>query len=86
MIQLKKDFLSNIFEEDRAKSLLADAANAAEETEQLHKGLLQRKARLQVSGFWNRADGFWILRDSGVLGHLDGSLLRDLYCCFGRDK
>ncbi|KAJ7345148.1 hypothetical protein JRQ81_001098 [Phrynocephalus forsythii] len=48
MIQLKKDFLSNIFEEERAKSLLADATQAAEETEHLHKGLLQRKTRLQA--------------------------------------
>uniref|UniRef100_A0A6J0VAU4 Nesprin-3 isoform X1 n=1 Tax=Pogona vitticeps TaxID=103695 RepID=A0A6J0VAU4_9SAUR len=48
MIQLKKDFLSSIFEEERAKSLLANAADAAEEMENLHKGLLQRKTRLQA--------------------------------------
>ncbi|XP_062974082.1 nesprin-3 isoform X2 [Elgaria multicarinata webbii] len=48
MLQLKKDFLSSIFEEERAKSLVAEAADAAKETEHLYKGLLQRKSRLQA--------------------------------------
>ncbi|XP_061468049.1 nesprin-3 isoform X2 [Rhineura floridana] len=48
MLQLKKDFLSSIFEEERAKSLLAEAAGAAKEAEHLHKSLLQRKSRLQA--------------------------------------
>ncbi|XP_077179712.1 nesprin-3 isoform X3 [Paroedura picta] len=48
MLQLKRDFLTSIFEEERAKSLLAEAADAAKEREHLHKGLLQRKSRLQA--------------------------------------
>ncbi|XP_060118141.1 nesprin-3 [Heteronotia binoei] len=48
MLQLKKDFLNSIFEEERAKSLLAEAADATKEREHIHKGLLQRKSRLQA--------------------------------------
>nr|XP_060611999.1 nesprin-3 isoform X2 [Anolis sagrei ordinatus] len=48
MLQLKKDFLSSIFEEERAKSLLVEATNAMKEAEHLHKELLQRKSRLQA--------------------------------------
>lgn len=49
MLQLKKDFLGSIFDEERAKSLLAEAADATKENEQIQKDLLQRKSRLQVS-------------------------------------
>ncbi|KAH0620386.1 hypothetical protein JD844_020782 [Phrynosoma platyrhinos] len=48
MLQLKKDFLSSIFEKEKEKSLLAEAADATKEAEQLHKDLLQRKSRLQA--------------------------------------
>ncbi|XP_053141974.1 nesprin-3 isoform X2 [Hemicordylus capensis] len=48
MLQLKKDFLNSIFDEDRTKSFLAEVADAAKETERLHKDLLQRKSRLQA--------------------------------------
>ncbi|KAL8168991.1 UNVERIFIED_CONTAM: hypothetical protein K2H54_030585 [Gekko kuhli] len=48
MLQLKKDFLNSVFEEERAKSLLAEAAEATKEREHIHKGLLQRKSRLQA--------------------------------------
>ncbi|XP_043373395.1 nesprin-3 isoform X4 [Dermochelys coriacea] len=47
MLQLKKDLLSNIFSEERAKSLLAEVTDTAKEREILHKRLLQRKSRLQ---------------------------------------
>ncbi|XP_044292114.1 nesprin-3 isoform X2 [Varanus komodoensis] len=47
MLQIKKDFLSSIFEEEKAKSLMAEASEAAKETEHLHKVLLQRKSKLQ---------------------------------------
>ncbi|XP_074852663.1 nesprin-3 [Carettochelys insculpta] len=47
MLQLKKDLLSNIFGEERAKALLAEVTDAAKEREILHKSLLQRKSRLQ---------------------------------------
>lgn len=49
MLQLKKDFLDGIFDEERAKSLLAEAADATKDIEHIQKGLLQRKSRLQVS-------------------------------------
>lgn len=49
MLQLKKDLLSSIFGEERAKSLLAEVTDTAKEREILHKSLLQRKSRLQVS-------------------------------------
>uniref|UniRef100_G1KNH0 Nesprin-3 n=1 Tax=Anolis carolinensis TaxID=28377 RepID=G1KNH0_ANOCA len=48
MLQLKKDFLSNIFEEERAKSLLVEATDAMKEAEHMHKDLLQMKSRLQA--------------------------------------
>ncbi|XP_048342299.1 nesprin-3 [Sphaerodactylus townsendi] len=48
MLQLKKDFLNSIFDEERAKSLLTEAADATKEREHIHKGLLQRKSRLQA--------------------------------------
>nr|XP_034962498.1 nesprin-3 isoform X1 [Zootoca vivipara]XP_034962509.1 nesprin-3 isoform X1 [Zootoca vivipara]XP_034962518.1 nesprin-3 isoform X1 [Zootoca vivipara] len=48
MLQMKKDFLGSIFEAERAKSLLAEAVDAAKETERLHKSLLQSKIRLQA--------------------------------------
>uniref|UniRef100_A0A8D0HA19 Nesprin-3 n=1 Tax=Sphenodon punctatus TaxID=8508 RepID=A0A8D0HA19_SPHPU len=47
MLQLKKDLLSSIFGEERAKSLLTEAADAEKEREIVHKSLLQRKSRLQ---------------------------------------
>ncbi|EMP30972.1 Nesprin-3 [Chelonia mydas] len=47
MLQLKKDLLSSIFGEERAKSLLAEVTDTAKEREILHKSLLQRKSRLQ---------------------------------------
>ncbi|XP_006133760.2 nesprin-3 isoform X2 [Pelodiscus sinensis] len=47
MLQLKKDLLSSIFSEERAKAVLAEVTNAAKEREILHKSLLQRKSRLQ---------------------------------------
>ncbi|XP_063146356.1 nesprin-3 isoform X2 [Candoia aspera] len=47
-VQLKKDFLSNIFKEERAKLLLVEVSDATKELENLHKGLLQRKSRLQA--------------------------------------
>lgn len=48
MLQLKKDFLDGIFDEERAKSLLAEAADATKDIEHIQKGLLQRKSRLQA--------------------------------------
>ncbi|XP_054828185.1 nesprin-3 [Eublepharis macularius] len=48
MLQLKKDFLNNIFDDEKAKSLLAEAADATKERERIHKGLLQRKSWLQA--------------------------------------
>ncbi|XP_067411276.1 nesprin-3 [Emydura macquarii macquarii] len=47
MIHLKKDLLSNIFGEERAKSLLAEVTDTAKERESLHRSLLQKKSRLQ---------------------------------------
>ncbi|KAM6461653.1 nesprin-3 isoform 2-T4 [Liasis olivaceus] len=47
-IQLKKDFLNNIFKEERAKLLLVEVSDATKELENLHKGLLQRRSRLQA--------------------------------------
>uniref|UniRef100_A0A674HUG1 Nesprin-3 n=1 Tax=Terrapene triunguis TaxID=2587831 RepID=A0A674HUG1_9SAUR len=47
MLQLKKDLLSSIFGEERAKSLLVEVTDTAKEREILHKSLLQRRSRLQ---------------------------------------
>ncbi|XP_058018615.1 nesprin-3 isoform X6 [Ahaetulla prasina] len=47
-VQMKKDFLGNIFKQETAKSLLEKVSDATEELENLHKGLLQRKSRLQI--------------------------------------
>ncbi|NXD10172.1 SYNE3 protein, partial [Nothocercus nigrocapillus] len=47
MLQLKKDLLSNILGEEKAKSFLLEVAEASEEREILHKGLLQSKRKLQ---------------------------------------
>ncbi|NXA46228.1 SYNE3 protein, partial [Nothocercus julius] len=47
MLQLKKDLLSNILGEEKAKSFLVEVTEASEEREILHKGLLQSKRKLQ---------------------------------------
>ncbi|NWI08791.1 SYNE3 protein, partial [Crypturellus soui] len=47
MLQLKKDLLNNILGEEKAKSFLMEVAEASEEREILHKGLLQSKRKLQ---------------------------------------
>uniref|UniRef100_A0A0F7ZCQ9 Nesprin-3 isoform X14 n=1 Tax=Crotalus adamanteus TaxID=8729 RepID=A0A0F7ZCQ9_CROAD len=47
-VQMKNDFLGNIFKEERAKLLLEEVGDATKELENLHKGLLQRKSRLQA--------------------------------------
>ncbi|XP_032089691.1 nesprin-3 isoform X2 [Thamnophis elegans] len=47
-VQMKKDFLGNIFEQERAKLLLEEVSDATKELENLHKGLLQRKSKLQA--------------------------------------
>ncbi|XP_048805893.1 nesprin-3 isoform X3 [Lagopus muta] len=46
-LQLKKDLLNNILGEEKAKSFLEEVAEASKEREILHKGLLQRKSKLQ---------------------------------------
>lgn len=48
-LQLKKDLLNNILGEEKAKSFLAEVAEASKEREILHKSLLQTKSKLQVS-------------------------------------
>lgn len=48
-LQLKKDLLNNILGEEKAKSFLEEVAEASKEREILHKSLLQRKSKLQVS-------------------------------------
>ncbi|KAG8126464.1 putative Nesprin-3 isoform X14 protein, partial [Naja naja] len=47
-VQMKKDFLGNIFKQERAQLLLEEVSDATKELENLHKGLLQRKSRLQA--------------------------------------
>lgn len=47
-LQLKKDLLSNILGEEKAKSFLEEVAEASKEREILHKSLLQSKSKLQV--------------------------------------
>ncbi|NXK45744.1 SYNE3 protein, partial [Chauna torquata] len=46
-LQLKKDLLNNILGEEKAKSFLAEVAEASKEREILHKSLLQSKSKLQ---------------------------------------
>uniref|UniRef100_A0A8B9EDT5 Nesprin-3 n=2 Tax=Anser cygnoides TaxID=8845 RepID=A0A8B9EDT5_ANSCY len=46
-LQLKKDLLNNILGEEKAKSFLAEVAEASKEREILHKSLLQTKSKLQ---------------------------------------
>ncbi|NXX12301.1 SYNE3 protein, partial [Podargus strigoides] len=45
-LQLKKDLLSNILGEEKAKSFLQEVAEASKEREILHKRLLQSKSKL----------------------------------------
>ncbi|XP_069493775.1 nesprin-3 isoform X2 [Ambystoma mexicanum] len=49
MMQLKKDFIRSIFGEEKADSLLNEAAQASKEREALHNSLLQRKRSFQIS-------------------------------------
>ncbi|KFQ59683.1 Nesprin-3 [Pelecanus crispus] len=46
-LQLKKDLLSNVLGEEKAKSFLQEVAEASKEREILHKSLLQSKSKLQ---------------------------------------
>ncbi|XP_038602777.1 nesprin-3 [Tachyglossus aculeatus] len=45
-VLLKKDLLSGIFGEERAKSLMAEVTDATKDRDLLHYGLLQRKSKL----------------------------------------
>ncbi|KAJ1105155.1 hypothetical protein NDU88_002563 [Pleurodeles waltl] len=49
MVQLNKDFVRGIFDDEKAESLLNEVVNAAKEREALHNSLLQRRNSFKMS-------------------------------------
>lgn len=49
LLQAKADLLSDVFGEEKARSLLQELGTDMRKREQLHSQLLQRRARLQVA-------------------------------------
>ncbi|XP_078516241.1 nesprin-3 isoform X2 [Lissotriton helveticus] len=49
MVQLNKDFMRCIFDDEKAESLLSEVTRAAKEREALHDSLLQRRSSFKIS-------------------------------------